>query len=1163
MAKKIPPAPDESLLPRFVPRRVGHRTLFLPKMLMELPRNILTPIVPVDDAWQKAKHWAELADKNKLTTKKEKSLDAEFLNDIFGSALGYRLSTNHPDAYELEQQYHIAEVGTADGVLGAFVKDAAPKLHAIIEMKGPECNLDRDRSNGRTAVQQLFDYLNGDPDCPWGIVSNIHEIRLYHRQQGSRVYEEFQLLELKHRERFVEFFQIMGPGGLTPTPKKPKPIAVELLEGSQKRRLEVGDELYKYYDENRSLLIEYLEQHRQKTRLAAIGIAQKLIDRIIFMAYCQWRGLLPENLIESTYLSVPPFSRVTNPRWRNFVDTFHAIDKGDPNSKAFDKGYNGGLFQEDKEVDELDLPDIPVTNFFKRIGDYNFRDEVNVDVLGHLFERSVSDLERLRSGGPLLTPNLNGKGNGNGTNGHAPLMPKSAERKRHGIYYTPPAFTRFIVEKTIGFLVEEKQQVLQKKLNLSREDLESGKPSAKQADYYRQLIEDYKTIKVCDSACGSGAFMIQAFDLFHDVYLEACEELAHHDASVDVRELIGSCIDAILIDNLFGVDLSPQAVEITQLALWIRSARPHRTLANLSKNIICGNSLVDDPGVAGDRALKWSERFPTVFDRKEKGFDAIIGNPPWERLKLQEREFFSRVRPDIASAVSAAERRRLISELKANDAELFARYTAAQEQADKTLKHVRDSERYPLTGKGDVNTYALFAELAHTLVAPRGRVGILVPSGIGTDHSNKEYFSALIDEERLHGFYDFENRLLVFPDIDGRMKFAVLLFGGKNRKEKHPEFFFFSHAVEEVTEKKLARPKRIELSAKDIALLNPNTKTCPIFRYKRDAELTKAIYQRIPILVDHNRKQGGNPWGIRFFTMFHQTNDAELFLDPKQLKAAGARLEENRWVAKKQTWLPLYEAKMIQAYDHRAASVVVDKSNWFRQGQKEETSLVQHQNPEFLAIPRWWADSEVVANALKHKVHTLLAFKNVTSPTNQRTMIAAMIPYCGVINSAPLILFDNKIKDRMQCCLLANLNTFVLDYISRQKVGNVNLNFFIIEQLPILHPPAYAKKYPWTGKQTLEQWISERVLKLSCTANDMVALAKAADFKPSVHPWDPKERAELLAELDAAYFLLYGIKREDVEYILSTFQDIDKPESELHRLPSIKDLVLTAFDGMT
>ena len=393
------------------------------------------------------------------------------------------------------------------------------------------------------------------------------------------------------------------------------------------------------------------------------------------------------------------------------------------------------------------------------------------------------------------------------------------------------------------------------------------------------------------------------------------------------------------------------------------------------------------------------------------------------------------------------------------------------------------------------------------------------------------------------------------------MKFAVLLFGGKSRKEKHPEFFFFSHSVEEVTEKKLARAKRIELSAKDIALLNPNTKTCPIFRYKRDAELTKGIYQRIPILVDHNRKQGGNPWGIRFIRMFDQTNDAESFLDPKQLKAAGARLEENRWVAKKQSYLPLYEAKMIQAYDHRAASVTIVKGNWVRQGQTEATTLVAHQNPEFVVQPRWWVDIDAVDSVLKDKsIQTMLGFKDITSPTNQRTMIAAYIPKAAVTNH--FVLVQTNAKKPMESCLLANLNTFILDYFTRQKIGGVTLNFFIVEQLPILHPPAYAKKYPWTGKQTLEQWVSDRVLKLTCTANDMVALAKAADFKPPVHPWDPEERAHLLAELDAAYFHLYGIKRDDVEYILSTFQDIDKVESELHKLPSIRDLVLAAYDGM-
>jgi hypothetical protein len=338
--------------------------------------------------------------------------------------------------------------------------------------------------------------------------------------------------------------------------------------------------------------------------------------------------------------------------------------------------------------------------------------------------------------------------------------------------------------------------------------------------------------------------------------------------------------------------------------------------------------------------------------------------------------------------------------------------------------------------------------------------------------------------------------------------------------------------------------RHITLTAKDLKLLNPNTRTCPIFRSRRDAELTKGIYRRVPILIDESRRQGGNPWGIKFCTMFHQTNDAELFKTGEELKKAGFKLSGNRWLKKKEAYLPLYEAKMIQAYDHRAAGVVVEKGNWMRQGQPEDTSLVGHQNPEFVVLPRFWTESENVKEFTKGK-GWLLAYKDVTSATNQRTMIAAMTPAIGLMNSAPYVQTTTTIDARLQCCLLANLNCISYDFVARQKVGGVHLNFFIVEQLPTLPPEAYAEKCPWAPRQTLEKWVSDRVLKLSCTAEDMVPLAKAAEFEEGIHRWNEQERRKLMAEVDAAYFILYGIGREDMEYILSTFQAV-RNEDEAH-----------------
>ncbi|MGD0540711.1 MAG: class I SAM-dependent DNA methyltransferase, partial [Tepidisphaeraceae bacterium] len=615
----------------------------------------------------------------------------------------------------------------------------------------------------------------------------------------------------------------------------------------------------------------------------------------------------------------------------------------------------------------------------------------------------------------------------------------------------------------------------------------------------------------------------------------------------------------ILNENLYGVDVSPQSVEITQLALWIRSARKGRTLADLSENIVCGNSLISDSAVH-PHAMTWASRFSGVFNSSAQGFDVVIGNPPWERMKLQEREFFSLGAPDIATTVNAADRRKLITTVEAERPELWARYQEAKAAAERMLANVRSCGEFPLTARGDVNTYMLFAELARKIVSPTGRAGLLVPSGIATDDTTRHFFADLVEKKGLIALYDFENRELVFPDVDGRFKFCALLMGGSKVKTPSADFVFFAHKIEDLNQS----DRHIQLSDRDLKLLNPNTRTCPIFRSRRDAELTKRVYRNVPILVDESRKAGGNPWGIKFATMFHQTNDAELFKTFKDLTDAGFKLKGNRWSKRKEIYLPLYEAKMIQAFDHRSAGVRIEQGNWMRQGQPEDTSLVEHQNPEFVVLPRYWVSEEHVLASLENKGGkrpAFIGFKDITSATNQRTMIAAFIPWSAVTNHFPLLLSD--VPWTRQMCLLANLNTFALDYITRQKTGGVTLNFFIVEQIPTLGPDRYEEKCPWNKKQKLEDWIASRALKLTCTSEDMIPLAEAAGFEERIHEWKERERAQLRAELDAAYFILYGIDRGDVEYILGTFQGVAKEDESHGGLGETRELVLEAFDKLS
>ena len=1122
------------------------RPLILPRYLRKEADCLRQQGANLDEAHQVLIRWADLETSGALE-RKETALDADFLNEVFGEALGYRLPTHSPQDYHVERQFTVAGVGSADGALGNFSQGESKNPIALIELKPAGTDLDRDKLAGRTPVQQCWDYLNAIPECPWGIVSNFITIRLYHRDKSPQRFEHFTLQELRNLTRFHEFFALLSRPALLPSRLMRVPPTLRLLEATDNRQREVGDELYETYSQRRLALIDHLHRRHEKSVESAVGVAQKIMDRIIFVAFCEDRALLPDRIIERTYNELPPFAKVTNPRWRNFLDLFRAVDRGHRNLNL-EVGYDGGLFRHDSEVDDLQLED-DWTDFFREVSRYDFRDEVNVDVLGHLFEKSVTELEKIRSGGLLdaavPATEIVGK------------MPKSARRKRFGIYYTPADFTEYIVRRTVGDVVRERFAPLAEEHGVDRDKPELTSDRETLAAFSRGCIEALRTITICDPACGSGAFLIQAYDFLEQHYSQLIDNIALVDVD-ESNDLSRDVPDAILSGNLFGVDVSPEAVEITQLALWIRSARRGRTLADLSGNIVCGDSLVVDKAVS-ERAMRWSETFPTVFRRPQPGFDCVVSNPPWERMKLQEREFFSFSAPKIAEAVSAAKRRKLIAALEKKDPALFARYQRAKQKAEAMLAHVRASGEFPLTAKGDINTYALFAELARKIVAPAGRVGLLVPSGIASDNTTKDFFAAVMGSKSLLRLFDFENRQRVFPDVDGRFKFSILGFGGESVRAPVSDFVFFAHHITDLEEP----GRHVAISAEDIALFNPNTRTCPIFRSRRDAELTKAIYRRVPILVDELRGARGNPWGIRFFRMFDQTNDAEKFHTAEQLQGKRFRLDGNVWIKGKKRFLPLYEAKMIQAYDHRAAGVVVDTKNWMRQGQTLETPLVSHQNTDFRVLPRWWVDeAEVIDSCGGARPPAFLSYKDVTSPTNERTMIAAFIPFVGVVNSAPLVFCDGGISERRVACLLANLNSFVLDFVARQKVGNVHLNFFIVKQFPCLFPDAYDDRCPWDSGRTLERWISDRVLKLTCTAADMVPLAEACNMKPPVHKWKPQERAELRAELDAAYFLLYGVEREDVEYILSTFTGVRRRDMADGGDFRTAKLILEAYDKL-
>lgn len=554
--------------------------------------------------------------------------------------------------------------------------------------------------------------------------------------------------------------------------------------------------------------------------------------------------------------------------------------------------------------------------------------------------------------------------------------------------------------------------------------------------------------------------------------------------------------------------------------------------------------------IAEERFLNWEVAFPGVWTDWEGttpagGFDAIVGNPPWDRMKLQQVEWFAARRPEIALATRASDRSRLIRDLSVQNDPLAQDYEKADERAEAAIRVARAGRSYPLLSGGDINLYSLFVERATALVKDGGMIGLLTPSGIASDKTASRFFKEVTGGGRLRALFDFENRRTrhgaapFFPDVDSRFKFCALVMS-REQIDAPARCAFFLQDVAEIDDP----DRRFEFGPTDFASVNPNTGTAPIFRSRRDAELTRAVYDRLPVLVRRTDGQEARAWPLKYSTMFHMTNNSALFRSQKELEdQEGAYpVGGNRWQSASGEWVPLYEGKMAQAYDHRAASVVVNSANQHRPAQPEIASLIQHEDPSWLPRPQYWVPLSACGWRDEGWV---LGFKEITAPTNERTFIAALFPAVGFGNKVPLFRPEAGHCDEQLLC--ANLNSVIFDFVTRQKVQGQTLNLFIVEQLPVVPPEMYPLQQ--FGERSATQVINEAVLELTYTARDMSEFARdmghvdATGAPLSPFAWSEERRLMLKAKLDAVFFHLYGVTdREDIRYIYSTFPIVERNE---------------------
>lgn len=595
-----------------------------------------------------------------------------------------------------------------------------------------------------------------------------------------------------------------------------------------------------------------------------------------------------------------------------------------------------------------------------------------------------------------------------------------------------------------------------------------------------------------------------------------------------------------------------------------------RQLKNDPSSIFAETLLEIDRLSQQYKFFHWYIAFPTVFtlpkdgigENKQAGwnggFDVVLGNPPWERIKIQEKEWFATRRPEIANASNASERSKKINALIKEDPALHEAFLDAIRQSEGESYFVRSSNRFPLCGRGDVNTYSIFTETNRMILSSIGRVGCIVPSGIATDDTTKFFFQDLMQSKSLVSLYSFENEEFIFPNIHHATKFCLLTFSRNTYSTNTTDFAFFLRQVGNLKDEN----KHFSLTIQDLKILNPNTCTCPIFRSKKDANLTKYIYQRTPILIKEETREG-NSWDIKFTTLFHMANDSHYFQTHHQLKTQNCNLVGNIFYNKEEKYLPLYEGKMFWHFDHRFGTYEGQTEAQANQGKLPELDEEQHKNPSLFSLPRYWIKESIITQEqIKHKQGKYyVVFRDITSSVVLRTAIFTIIPGVAVGHTSPVVVF-NSLDAVSQVCFLACLNSYIVDYSARQSIGGSHLTYSYLKQLPVLPPSKFNEQCIWDKDYKILTWIFSRGFELTYTAWDLEAFAKDCGYEGPPFKWDEERRFLIRAELDAAYFHLYQIARDDVDYIMETFPIVKRKDEKAFGEYRTKRVILEVYDAM-
>lgn len=611
-----------------------YNTLFPAKYLQDRLHLSTLNIEDMEGKQSVVERWKYEIDTKSIYAKKEEQLQSDFLNDIFGKVLGYAYERGL-DELNLEKEYKSKTDGTKpDGVLG-YLTAENKDIRVVIELKDAYTNLDHKqnrKNDNRTPVEQAFSYVSKcGGKCKWVIVSNFVEIRLYPANDSS-VYQSFNIVDLVKSEKLKEFYALLAKDNLFIQSGNSK--VDDLLKVKIEADENITNEFYGVYKNLRSQLFKHIKENNPSIdENTILTKSQKILDRIIFICFCEDLGLLPYKVFKEILhqTQTARFIMTDTRLWEEIKGLFTAIDQGYPQENI--NRFNGGLFKADNVIDNLVIRDSILKEILS-IERYSFDSDLNVNILGHIFEQSITDLEELKSV-------INGE----------EFDKKKGKRKKDGVFYTPEYITKYIVNEAVGSWLEDKKKELgyyelpkiddeQWRRIKTGKVQKNNKTIKAHLNFWLEYRKALDNIKVLDPACGSGSFLVQVFDYLKEQRNQVNEEIATFEGTQS--ELFNQDTH-ILSNNIYGVDLNAESVEITKLALWLKTANKKDPLTALDNNIKCGNSLIDDASVAGDKAFDWNKEFPEIM--QNGGFDVVVGNPPYvptEYIPSEHKEYYEK-----------------------------------------------------------------------------------------------------------------------------------------------------------------------------------------------------------------------------------------------------------------------------------------------------------------------------------------------------------------------------------------------------------------------------------------------------------------------------------------------------------------------------------------